>query len=132
MSGVTPPAAPHHAVKEEGTVPRCSAPSAGKSRLARRLTTMLPAMTLPEAFDTTRFHRAADRTAVVTTHPSRAPHHTLSAVGLIGEDRCQCPAPCRWRTMACLFSMHSRTSRVMSGAQWASSSVKRWCHEGRY
>ena len=34
-------------------------PGAGKSRLARRLTTILPAMTLPEAIDTTRIHRVA-------------------------------------------------------------------------
>jgi magnesium chelatase family protein len=45
--------------------------------LARRLTTILPDMTLPEALDTTRIHRVAgltgDRTAVVTTRPFRAP-----------------------------------------------------------
>jgi magnesium chelatase family protein len=41
--------------------------------LARRLTTILPDMTLPEALDTTRIHRVAgltgDRTAFVTTPP---------------------------------------------------------------
>jgi magnesium chelatase family protein len=56
--------------------------------LARRLTTILPAMTLAEAVETTRLHRVAgrtgDRTAVVTTRPFRMPHHTLSDVGLIG------------------------------------------------
>jgi hypothetical protein len=50
--------------------------------LARRLTTILPAMTLTEALDTTRTHRVAgltgDRTACVTMRPCRAPHHTLS------------------------------------------------------
>jgi magnesium chelatase family protein len=39
--------------------------------LARRLTTILPAMMLAEAIDTTRIHRVAgltgDRTALVTT-----------------------------------------------------------------
>jgi magnesium chelatase family protein len=49
--------------------------------LARRLTTILPAMTLPEAIETTRIHRVAGltgvRTAVVTTRPFRAPHHTI-------------------------------------------------------
>jgi magnesium chelatase family protein len=62
-------------------------PGAGKSRLARRLTTILPAMTLPEALDTTRISRIADLTgtrAAVTTRPCRAPHHTISDVGLIG------------------------------------------------
>jgi Magnesium chelatase, subunit ChlI len=49
--------------------------------LARRLTTILPAMTLAEAMETTRIHRVAgrtgDRTALVTTRPFRAPppHH---------------------------------------------------------
>jgi predicted ATPase with chaperone activity len=56
--------------------------------LARRLTTILPAMTLAEAIETTRIHRVAgrtgDRTAWVTTRPCRAPHHTLSEAGLIG------------------------------------------------
>jgi hypothetical protein len=56
--------------------------------LARRLTTILPAMTLPEALETTRLHRVAGltgaRTALVTTRPCRAPHHTLSAAGQIG------------------------------------------------
>jgi magnesium chelatase family protein len=58
--------------------------------LARRLTTILPAMTLAEAIDTTRMHRVAgltgltgDRPAVVTTRPFRAPHHTISDAGLI-------------------------------------------------
>jgi magnesium chelatase family protein len=56
--------------------------------LARRLTTILPAMTLAEAIETTRIHRVAgrtgDRTALVTTRPFRAPHHPISDVGLIG------------------------------------------------
>jgi magnesium chelatase family protein len=56
--------------------------------LARRLTTILPAMTLAEAIETTRVHSIAgltgDRTALVTTCPFRAPHHTSSDVGLIG------------------------------------------------
>ena len=63
--------------------------------LARRLTTILPAMTLAEAIETTRIHSVAgltgDRTAVVTTRPFRAPHHTISDVGLIGGG--QVPTP---------------------------------------
>src|SRR5262245_9494622 len=63
-------------------------PGAGKSMLARRLTTILPAMTLPEALETTRIHRVAgrtgDRTALVTTRPFRAPHHSIPDAGLIG------------------------------------------------
>jgi magnesium chelatase family protein len=60
----------------------------GKSRLARRLTTIMPTMSLAEALETTRIHRVAgltgDRTALVTTRPFRAPHHTISDVGQIG------------------------------------------------
>jgi magnesium chelatase family protein len=59
-----------------------------QSRLARRLTTTLRTLTLPEALETTRIHRVAgltgDRTAWVTTRPCRAPQHTISDVGLIG------------------------------------------------
>jgi magnesium chelatase family protein len=61
---------------------------AGQSRLARRLTTILPGMTLAKAIETTRIHRVAgrtgDRTALVTTRPCRAPDHTISDAGLIG------------------------------------------------
>jgi magnesium chelatase family protein len=56
--------------------------------LARRLTTILPAMTLAEAIETTRIHRVpgliGDRTALVMSRPFRAPHHTISDAGLIG------------------------------------------------
>jgi magnesium chelatase family protein len=56
--------------------------------LARRLTTILPAMTLAEAIETTRIHRVAgligDRTALGTTRPCRTPHHPISDAGLIG------------------------------------------------
>ncbi len=70
-------------------------PGAGKSMLARRLTTILPDITLPDALETTRIHSVAgltgDRTAFVTTRPFRAPHHTISDVGLIGGG--QVPLP---------------------------------------
>jgi magnesium chelatase family protein len=63
--------------------------------LARRLLTILPAVTLSEAIETTRMHRAAGRTgartAVVTTCPFRAPQHPIAAVGLIGGG--QVPMP---------------------------------------
>jgi magnesium chelatase family protein len=44
-------------------------------------------MTLAEAIDTTRLHRVAGLTgdrAAFTTHPLRAPDHTIADVGLIG------------------------------------------------
>jgi magnesium chelatase family protein len=52
-------------------------PGAGKSMLARRLTTIPPAMSLADARESTRIHRVValtgGRTAVVTTRPFRAP-----------------------------------------------------------
>jgi magnesium chelatase family protein len=52
-------------------------------------------MRLAEALETTRIHSVAGltgaRTALVTTRPFRAPHHTISDVGLIGGG--QVPMP---------------------------------------
>jgi magnesium chelatase family protein len=66
--------------------------------LARRLTTILPEMTLAEAIETTPIPRMAgltgDRTSLVTTRPFQAPHHTISAVGLIGAGRCRSWGKC--------------------------------------
>jgi magnesium chelatase family protein len=63
--------------------------------MARRPTSILPAMTLADALETTRIPRVAGltgaRTALVTTRPCRAPHHTISDVGLIGGG--QVPMP---------------------------------------
>jgi predicted ATPase with chaperone activity len=67
----------------------------GTSVPARRLTPTLPSTAIAEALDTTRLHRVAGltgaRTALVTTRPFRAPHHTISDVGLIGGG--QVPLP---------------------------------------
>ena len=56
--------------------------------LAQQLTTILQAMTLAEALETTRIHsvagRTGARTAWVTTRPCRAPHQPLSDAGPIG------------------------------------------------
>jgi magnesium chelatase family protein len=63
--------------------------------LARRFTTLLPALTLAEAMETTRLHSVAGltgaRTALVTTRLCRAPHHPISDAGLIGGG--QVPMP---------------------------------------
>jgi magnesium chelatase family protein len=61
-------------------------------------------MSLAEALETTRIPRVAGltggHTAVVTTRPFRAPHHTISAVGLIGGGQLPCRGRFPWRTMA--------------------------------
>ena len=59
----------------------------GSSRRARGYTTF-PEMRVAEALETTRNHRAdrltGNLTVLVTTRPFRAPHHTISDVGLLG------------------------------------------------
>jgi magnesium chelatase family protein len=63
-------------------------PGAGKTMLARRLPTILPALTLDEALETTKIHSVAGLLpagrALCTARPFRAPHHTISDAGLIG------------------------------------------------
>jgi magnesium chelatase family protein len=63
-------------------------PGAGKTMLARRLPSILPALALEEALEVTRIHSVAGLLAVgqslVTARPFRAPHHTISDAGLIG------------------------------------------------
>jgi len=63
-------------------------PGAGKTMLARRLPTILPALTLDEALETTRIHSVAGvlerGRSLCVLRPFRAPHHTISDAGLIG------------------------------------------------
>lgn len=63
-------------------------PGAGKSMLASRLASIFPAMTRAEMLETTEVHSIAGLTGrehpVVTARPFRAPHHTVSAAGLVG------------------------------------------------
>lgn len=66
-------------------------PGSGKTMLARRLTTILPAMTFGEALEVTKIHSAAglltENGSLITKRPFRAPHHTISDAGLIGGGR---------------------------------------------
>jgi len=63
-------------------------PGAGKTMLARRLPSILPALTESEALDVTAIHSVAGVLAPgdprVVARPFRAPHHTISDAGLIG------------------------------------------------
>lgn len=63
-------------------------PGSGKTMLARRLPTILPAPTLEEALESTRVHSVAGLLPpgqpFLTQRPFRAPHHTISDAGLIG------------------------------------------------
>jgi Magnesium chelatase, subunit ChlI len=99
-------------------------PGVGKSRLARRLTTILPTMTLAEAIETTRSHRVAgltgDRTAFVTTRPFRAPPHTPRMPGRSAAGGCRCRA----RSCGCAIGKHSRASaRALIQPMWVTVAV---------
>ncbi len=63
-------------------------PGAGKTMLARRLPTILPALSLHEALETTKIHSVAGRLkaneGLISKRPFRAPHHTISDVALVG------------------------------------------------
>jgi magnesium chelatase family protein len=63
-------------------------PGGGKTMLARAMPTILPAMTFRECVEVTAVHSAGallrPGVALITERPVRAPHHTASAVGLVG------------------------------------------------
>lgn len=63
-------------------------PGAGKTMLAKRMPTILPPLTLPEALETTKIHSVAgklpEQTALINRRPFRSPHHTISDVALVG------------------------------------------------
>jgi magnesium chelatase family protein len=63
-------------------------PGAGKSMLAKRISTILPNMGIDESIETTKIHSImgmiADGKPLVATRPFRSPHHTISDAGLIG------------------------------------------------
>jgi magnesium chelatase family protein len=63
-------------------------PGAGKTMLAKRLPTILPPLTLPEALETTKIHSVAgklpEHETLVCRRPFRCPHHTISDVALVG------------------------------------------------
>ncbi len=63
-------------------------PGTGKSMLAKRLPSIMPAMSEEEAIDTSKIHSIAGLLgsdgALRTTRTFRAPHHTISDAGLLG------------------------------------------------
>lgn len=61
-------------------------PGAGKTMLARRLATIMPALTDRHAFEATRIHSVAGCSprGLMRRAPLRAPHHTASVAALVG------------------------------------------------
>ena len=70
-------------------------PGAGKTMLARRLPGLLPPLDAQDAIEVTRVYSIAGLLepgqALVSCRPFRAPHHTISAAGLVGGGRYPSP-----------------------------------------
>ncbi|MBQ4638038.1 MAG: YifB family Mg chelatase-like AAA ATPase, partial [Clostridia bacterium] len=61
-------------------------PGSGKTMLARCLPSILPAMTFEEALEVTKIHSVTSSVegGLMVQRPFRSPHHTASAVSMIG------------------------------------------------
>lgn len=63
-------------------------PGSGKTMLARCVPSILPPMNVEEALEVSRIHSIAGvnrgECQFITSRPFRAPHHTVSAIGLLG------------------------------------------------
>lgn len=63
-------------------------PGSGKTMLAKRLPTILPALTPEESLETTRVYSAlgllGDGRSLMAVRPVRSPHHTCSPAALVG------------------------------------------------
>jgi len=63
-------------------------PGSGKTLLARALPSILPALSLPESLEVTKIFSVAGKLssgkALVRNRPFRSPHHSASAIALVG------------------------------------------------
>ncbi len=63
-------------------------PGSGKSMMAKRLSSILPPLSLSESLETTQIHSVAGKLgknmSLISIRPFRSPHHTISQVALVG------------------------------------------------
>ena len=82
-------------------------PGSGKTMLARRLPTIMPPLSLPEALEVTTLYSVTGlldgKHALITTRPFRAPHHTTSDIGVIGGGRIPRPGEVSLAHLGVLF-----------------------------
>lgn len=70
-------------------------PGSGKTMMAKRIPTILPALTLEESLEITRIYSVAGRLKserpLITTRPFREVHHTVTKTALVGGGRIPSP-----------------------------------------
>lgn len=70
-------------------------PGSGKTMIARRISTILPEMSFEESLEVTKIYSitglTANNTGLIKHRPFRAPHHSISKVGMVGGGRIPIP-----------------------------------------
>lgn len=92
--------------------------------LARRIPSILPDLTFEEALEVTKIHSIAGslkiNQSIITTRPFRSPHHTISAVSLVGGGKTPKPGEISLAHYGVLFldelpEFQKNTLEVMRG-----------------
>jgi magnesium chelatase family protein len=107
----------------------CGPPGSGKTMLARRLPTILPAMRFEEALEVTQVYSVLgllqDGEGLMSQRPFRSPHHTISDAGLVGGGPSTRPG--ELSTGESCSSMSSPSSGATCSTCSASRSRRAWC-----
>jgi magnesium chelatase family protein len=89
-------------------------PGAGKTMLARRTPSIMPALTPKEAVEVTRLHSLAGETqsGLITRPPFRSPHHSASAEGVLGGGKTARPGEISLAHFGVLFMDEAPQFRI--------------------